>query len=360
MGRRSPGPGLNLRLSRLWPAALLLAITACSPAVQTPQAAPSAPPPAEQLAGSFAAQDASGFADAFADSTLARAQAERWFGLLTVAEAELTVLGPQELQVRTQLPGDRRPATQRIKLVRSGDGTGISVVAEPDTPLWALEPATLTTGGAGSVLAAADAEQAESWLELMARATTAVRAAAVVPEGSWSGRLVVELPSSADDFALLTGATADTSSAVTSCRSGTPRIVVNPRLSSYAQSVQFATLTHEAVHAATDSACEQGLSWAVEGLAESVAAQADPGTAQANRRLVLAYLEQHPVPSALPENPRTPTDYALAQVAADQVRKRLGEQAPAYFARATRSQLGADEISRATTWYQRALRELRD
>lgn len=256
------------------------------------------------------------------------------------------------------MPGDRRAATERLTLVRSGDGTGFSVVAEPDTPLWALEPATVTTGPAGSLVAAADPSQVASWLALMARAAEAVRTAEVVPEGSWSGRLVVELPSSADDFALLTGSSADTSSAVTSCRRGTPRIVVNPRLSSYDESVRLATLTHEAVHAATDSACEQGLAWAVEGLAESVAARADRSTAQVNRNLVLTYLERTPVPSALPQDPRTPTDYALAQVAADQVRKQRGAQAPDFFARATRGDLSADEITQATTWYQQALRAI--
>lgn len=255
----------------------------------------------------------------------------------------------------TRFPGDRRPATESVSLASTTEG-GIAVVSAPGTPLWALEPARLTSSPAGSVLTAADAEQATAWLSVAARAEAAVRASGVVAD--WSGELVLELPSSAEDFTLRTGSGSDQASAVTSCRSGTPRIVVNPVLADYDPDVRFATLTHEAVHAATDSPCRNGLAWAVEGLAESVAAAADPATAAANRQLVVDYLASHSVPSALPEELRTPTDYALAQLAADQVRQRLGKRATAFFARATDAQLSTAEITQATRWYREALRVL--
>jgi len=353
VGRCPPDPGLNARPLRLWPAALLLAITACSPSV----------PPvttATQLAGrlsdALTRQDPSGFAAGFADAASGRAQAERWYTLLGSAQAQLSASGPDALEVVTTLPGDRRPATEQLTLHWPTDGSGFTVVAESRTPLWALEPATATTTAAGTIVAT----ESGSWAGLMARAVAAVQNAGVVPDGTWSGRLVLEVPGSADDFGLLTGSTADTSSAVTSCRTGTPRIVLSPSLSSFAPDVQFATLTHEAVHAATDSPCRKGESWAVEGLAESVAAQADPATAAANRSLVRRYLATHSVPSALPEHPSTPTDYALVQLAADQIRDRLGERSPEYFARATDGRLTAEDIAQATAWYRAALRALTD
>lgn len=351
MGRCPPDPGLSARPLRLWPAALLLAITACSPSVPPITTATQL---ASRLSDALTRQDPYGFASGFADSAIGRAQAERWYTLLGSAQAQLSATGPDALQVVTTLPGDRRPASEQLTLNWPTDGSGFTVVAEPRTPLWALEPATTTTTDAGTIVAAEDG----AWASLMARAVAAVQDTGVVPAGTWSGRLVLEVPGSADDFALLTGSTADTSSAVTSCRTGTPRIVLSPNLSSFDPNVQFATLTHEAVHAATDSPCRKGESWAVEGLAESVAAQADPATAEANRSLVRRYLATHPVPSALPEHPSTPTDYALVQLAADQIRDRLGEQAPEYFARATDGRLTADDTAQATAWYRAALRSL--
>jgi len=285
---------------------------------------------------------------------VAAAQAERWYHLLTASQGRLEATGPGQLTVTNRFPGDRRPATETLALQPTAAG-GFAVVSAPGTPLWALEPARLTSSSAGSILTAAD-DQAASWLALAARAEAAVRASGVA--AGWSGELVLEVPGSAEDFALRTGSPADQASAVTSCRSGTPRIVINPLLAGYDADVRLATLTHEAVHAATDSPCRSGLPWAVEGLAESVAAQADPATAAANRRLVMDYLATHPVPSALPAELRSPTGYALAQLAADQVRQRLGERARDYFVRATSGELNDIEITQATAWYREALRRL--
>lgn len=332
-------------------------MTACSPAPALGSVSPTATisTSAEQLAAAWAARDRAAFVATFGRSPLAAAQAERWYQLLTDSHGRLTVTDSGQLAVTNQLPGDRRPATEIVSLRLSADN-GFTVVAEAGTPLWALEPARLAGSGSTSVLTAAGDDQATAWLALATRAEAAVRAAGIAED--WPGGLVLEVPESADDFALRTGSPAATASAVTSCRSGTPRIIVNPALREYPDHVQFATLTHEAVHAATDSACQSGLAWAVEGLAESVAAQADPATATANRTLVRAYLASHPLPAALPEHPRTPTDYALAQLAADQVRSRLADRAPDFFARATRDALSPSEIARATSWYRDALRDL--
>lgn len=332
---------------------MLLAITACSPSVARVDNASNL---AQRLSDALARRDPSAFAQAFPDSAPSRAQAQRWYQLLIHSGAAITPDGTDRLSVSTTLPGDRRAATERLTLTWAGDGFGVA--AHEGTPLWALEPAVASTDAGGTVLTAAGADAAETWLAVMARAESAVRAAGVVPSGTWSGRLVIELPTSAADFALLTGSTADTSSAVTSCRSGTPRIVLSPTLADYPDSVRFATLTHEAVHAATDSACLEGLSWAVEGLAESVAAAADPATASSNAAIVSDYLAARGLPSALPEHPSTPTDYALAQVAADELRRRLGTRATEYFARATRGALTTSEVAQATSWYRQALRSL--
>jgi len=91
-----------------------------------------------------------------------------------------------------------------------------------------------------------------------------------------------------------------------------------------------------------------------------VTARVYPATADANRESVRVYLRDHPVPQALPTELRDLTDYALAQLAVDQVRAHLGDKADDLLDRATHrsNSVTATELRRVTRWYVSALRRI--
>jgi hypothetical protein len=232
---------------------------------------------------------------------------------------------------------------------------------QSERPLWTVEEVTITPATHGTLISAGlTAAQQQQWAARLDQASAAVRATGLLPAAStWDGGLVVIVPSSPTAFTAATGANSADTAAVTSCDSGTPRITINP--GSFVQGDRWlqSTLTHEAVHVATDSACTVGVGWVVEGMAESVAAGADQVTAAANARLVQASLAADGLPTSLPVTLTSPTDYALAQLAADQVRAHLGAAAPAFFERGVKDQLTASDLAQATDWYLAALRRLR-
>ncbi len=271
--------------------------------------------------------------------------------------------GPSGLRVTTRLPGDRRATTGTLTL-RLAPGKPVieAVVATPGTPLWALRPSDLTVSRVGSVLSAGqdDATRAR-WADRLDRAAEAVGRLGVPGSEGWSGGLVVEVPSDDAAFEALTGSSATTASAITTCAAGTPRVVVSPRSFSLDAGWLDATLVHETVHVATDSACTGGgLGWVVEGLAESVAAPDRPGDSRRNRGLVRSHLRGHGIPDALPDRLETTTDYALAQLAVDQVRARGKGSAGDFLGRALREPAAVtpSELRRATRWYRAALERL--
>ncbi len=178
------------------------------------------------------------------------------------------------------------------------------------TPLWALDPTDLTAATSGTLLSAGLDDAARKLLATrLDHAAAAVQKAGVPGADDWTGGLVVEVPGSDADFQVVTGSAASSASAITICEGGTPRIVVSPEALGLDAEWLDSTLVHEAVHVATDSACVaagESLGWAVEGLAESVAARADPVTASRNRKLVAEELAAHGVPDALPVRLRDP------------------------------------------------------
>jgi hypothetical protein len=224
-----------------------------------------------------------------------------------------------------------------------------------------VEEVALTSATHGSVLSSGlGPEQRRAWAARLDRAAVAVNAAkALAPTTTWDGGLVVIVPSSPAAFAATSGADSTDTAAVTSCSSGTPRIVINPASAAQGDRWVQATLTHEAVHVATDSACTSGLPWAVEGLAESVTAATDASVAKANASLVADYLAQHGLPTALPAAVNSPTDYALAQFAVDQVRAHRSADAADLLDRGIHDRLTAEEIAQVTAWYLSGLRALR-
>lgn len=290
----------------------------------------------------------SAFAQWFSDPATASA----WYSGLHDAHTGFS--GDQELTVHTSYPGDRRPATERLELTLSEDGRIEGIGGRQQRPLWTLGPVTRTVATHGTVLSTGlTAAQRQVWATRLDRAAATVAASGVLAANAdWDGGLVVLIPANRTEFTAMTGGDSSDTAAITTCESGTPRIVINP--ASFAQNSRWlqATLTHEAVHVATDSACTRGAAWVVEGMAESVAAASDASTAQTNDELVRHYLSRQGVPTGLPDQLLSPTDYALAQLAADQVRAKLGvHSAAAFFARGVAGQLSDTDVADATGWY---------
>ncbi len=352
MGRRSPD--CRLRAAALLLAAALLA--GCSaPGVGTPSA-----DLVTRLDAALAERSLDGFLAAFPSGTDGRERGTSWYTALSHGDGHLAQ-GDAQLTVTTMFPGDRRTASQTITYQLDGDRVS-AVSRTQGTPLWALEATDLTGTGSGTLLSAGIDQAARSvWATRLDHAVTAVVAAGVPGAEGWPRGLVVEVPGSPADFRLLTGSEASSASAVTTCEGGTPRIVVSPEARGLDAGWLDSTLVHEAVHVATDSACVAGgasLEWAVEGLAESVAARVDPATASRNRGLVADYLAAHGVPDALPVRLESLTDYALAQLAVDQVRAHLGSRADDLLDRAVHdaASVGSAERREITGWYVAELR----
>lgn len=260
--------------------------------------------------------------------------------------------------MQTRYPGDRRTATETLQITLTEDGRIDAVGGRQQRPLWTLGPVTLTAAARGTVLSTdLSTAQQQAWADRLDRAAaTVAKSGILTADSGWDPGLVVLIPASRTAFTAMTGGDSSDTAAVTTCEAGTPRIVINP--ASFAQGSRWlqATLTHEAVHVATDSACGSGTAWVVEGMAESVAAASDAATATANAELVRRYLREHAVPTALPDRLESQTDYALAQLAVDQVRARLGAEASAaFFARGVSGNLTDADIADATGWYRAEL-----
>lgn len=353
MGRRPP----DRRLRRL---AAVVALLCCASACSTPASAPVASDIPTRLEAALRAHDSDSFLTAFAPDADAQSIGSSWYAALDAGGGVVSADGERRLRISSTLPGDRRTASEAVSydLADGSDRIGaVSAVAGP-LPVWSLPGVEVTATSAGTMLSGSlDAAARQRWATRLEQAAATVAKAGVGED--WQGGLVVEVPPPGH-FEEVSGASAADTSAITVCAAGTPRIVMNPVILEAGQDWTDSTLVHEAVHVATDSACADAgssLAWAVEGLAESVAAASDEATATRNRALAAAYVGEHGVPDALPERVRTLTDYALAQVAADQVREHLGAEAQGFWRRAIHHSAGVTpaELRAATGWYRDAL-----
>ena len=279
------------------------------------------------------------------------------------------MMDPTTVRVAATLPGDRRAATWILPLElegRSWFSTGRIRAVGPMTerPIWALGQVEVSATRHGTVLSSGlDPTDRRLWAERLDRAAAAV--ASVEPPGGdgWLGGLVVDVPATGSDFQAITDELPTAASALTTCSTGTPRVVINPQVLDHPVEWLDSTVVHEAVHVATDAPCgrpDQAMNWAVEGLAESVTARIYPATAAANRELVRDYLRDNPMPEALPSELGDLTDYALAQLAVDQVRAHLGKEADDLLERSMHASgsVTPAELRRVTRWYLSALRRI--
>lgn len=244
----------------------------------------------------------------------------------------------------------------------AGCGTPVAEpVLVPSADPVALQPIDTD---AGTLLAPAgiDPSRRTAWVDRMTRTIATLGAAGLGPlDDGWDGRLLVELPATADDYAELAGADGHEAAAVTRCVAGASPITINPRIVTEKPDYLDGLLLHEAVHAATGSACTDAPLWVEEGLAEWLTAQYDPASQQANQQW-LAHALTAGLPSGLPEDAaftgtatQLSASYALAVFAVGTTVERLGhERAMAYFA-------APDDATtaRITQWYLDGLQDAR-
>lgn len=240
--------------------------------------------------------------------------------------------------------------------------------AEPSTglPSPAQSTAVLvpTDSDAGVLRAPADTDETErtAWLTRLDRTVEALPTADLGPlDDQWDGRLIVELPATATDYAALAGADSAEAAAVTRCSDGQSSITINPQVRAENPGYLDSLLLHEAVHSATSAACTEAPLWIEEGLAEWFTAQHDPATQQANQQWLQHQLDAG-LPTGLPPDAaftgsaaQLSGAYALALFAVATAVEHLGQDAAmAYFA-------APDEktTDRITDWYLDGLQAAR-
>ncbi|MGC3954001.1 MAG: hypothetical protein QM804_07085 [Propionicimonas sp.] len=226
------------------------------------------------------------------------------------------------------------------------------------TPSVVLSP---TDTAAGTVYAPADldGDARRAWLERLRRTVGILADTDLGPaDDDWDGRLAVELPQTSADYAALAGPAGAEAAAVTRCLGDGSRITINPAVRDTGADYLDALVLHEAVHAATGSACRPAPLWIEEGLAEWLTVQHHPAAAQTNQQWLTRELAGG-LPSGLPEDAafqgtaeQVSGGYALAVFAVDTAIGRLGQaRAMAYFA-------APDEPTtrQLTGWYLDGLR----
>ncbi|MVA77344.1 hypothetical protein GC722_15135 [Auraticoccus sp. F435] len=154
--------------------------------------------------------------------------------------------------------------------------------ARPDAavPHWWLEPVTVQRVGETSLLTGAGVD-ADAWRRRTEQAVAAVAAAdldAARPEGP-PPAVVVQVPSTSVVAGRVLGGDLAGRAAVTVADpAGALPVVVDPAANLTGPAWRF-LLTHELVHVRTASPASRSPRWLVEGLAESVAREAQPDLA---------------------------------------------------------------------------------
>jgi hypothetical protein len=286
-----------------------------------------------RLAAALSARDRAGFVGAFASTTAAQALAGLlWDNFVALGVTDLTAPAPGRLRARWAVPGERSVAEEEAALTFAGPQIADAVAAGPTAPLWLLQPLTVRSARGAACVAAPGTPEADAWLDAAGDAVAIVAKAGLgEAAAAWDGVLVIELPTEASSFARATGLTLSTASAtqavtVMATAASAPRVVGNPGATASLDPVGLRTLlVHEGVHVATRSAVSSAPLWAVEGIAEAVAAASDETTRARNLGLVRATTRPTALPTQADLNgPAADTAYALASVAVDAAIARWG------------------------------------
>lgn len=229
---------------------------------------------------------------------------------------------------------------------------------------------TATEGAAVTVLAAADVAPAQRqvWLTRLEWAAAALHATDLAPlDDGWDGRLVVELPATAGQYAALAGADGRDAAAVTHCPAEGARITINPVVYDHDAEYLDSLVLHEGVHVATGSSCGgEAAQWIEEGLAEWVTGEHSPASLAANQAWVEAYLVRHGIPDELPPDADFTGDpdqvsaaYGLARQAVAVAVDQLGyDVAMEFFAADFAGAPDQAATAQVTQWYLAGLRQL--
>jgi hypothetical protein len=223
----------------------------------------------------------------------------------------------QPVVISWRLAGDAAAAQHRVWLTFVADGDAARLAgtfdgpasssAEPQ-PSWWLGPVTARQQSSVTVVAGSG-QPADRWARLVADAAGAVRRGLPAGvAGSWSGRVVVEVPATSRDFAAVLGQPADAYAGIAAVAyqvgvGDRPplRVAVNPRARSQVTQAELAEiLRHEIVHLATRSPESRAPLWTVEGLAEWVAVGDGPGRASSGTADLLASVRRNGPPPSLP------------------------------------------------------------
>lgn len=226
-----------------------------------------------------------------------------------------------------------------------GGCSSAATTATPEPPVSHTGRVALvsSTTASGTLWAPEDLPSGEhrAWLDRLDRVVAILAGSDLEPlDREWDGRLVVELPATAEDYTRLAGSGSDEAAAVTRCGDDGSPITVNPGIRSQDDDYLDSLLLHEAVHAATGSACVPGPLWIEEGVAEWLTTEHHELAREANRQWLDHELAAAGVPSGLPADAafqgtaaQISGGYALATFAVATAVEHLGHQAAmAYFA----------------------------
>lgn len=223
----------------------------------------------------------------------------------------------QPVAVTWQLTGDDGPAQHRVWFTWVAEGgraelagtfDGPTPTVPEQQPIWWLGPVTARVSGSTTVVAGAG-QPLDRWTKLVGRAAADAQRRLPTPVAAdWDGRVVVEIPAAARDFESVLGQPPGRYAAIAAVTQPTgnaarpaTRVVVNPRASRLVNENQLAELLrHEIVHVATRSPQSPAPSWAVEGLAEWVALDRDPGSRSPGVIAVLTDVRRNGPPAQLP------------------------------------------------------------
>jgi len=274
-----------------------------------------------------------------------------WTNLGLLEQAVFKAGESGSLWVDWRLPGDTQAVSSQVGSIGCADNgcqvADLGPQSGAAAPIWLVQPLQVVGDAPATVLAATSAAQdAEGWASAAKAARQAVAGADLGDlAASWDGSLVVELPQDASAFAQLMGlpSAADYTStgAVTwvermsdSSQGPVARIIVNPQTTATLTTEQRTLLlTHEGVHVATTAVpVADGATWVSEGMAESVAVTASPGTAADEQALAKAACDgvlTPPSDAAFGGTDAAAQDtaYAVSQVLVGLLRSHLGSEA---------------------------------
>lgn len=225
--------------------------------------------------------------------------------------------------------------------VDTPDGVAFGSTADDagrPAPLWLLEDLAVERSGR-ALVAVADQDELQRYARLAAEAVRDVRA--VLPQ--WRGRLVVEVPTGAQQLGRMLDAEPNTYASIAavtatvdgSLSTGSPvHIMVNPEVfADLGEEGSQIVMSHEATHVAVDAATTSMPLWLLEGFADYVALARTDLPVSVTASQILAEVRRNGPPKRLPgkeefdpSNKLLGTSYEAAWLACRLLAEEYGEK----------------------------------